>query len=219
MSFVNLARTAVECYPAVRQFIESWLDPAVGAATWLQPEEWFSQGHGITGGQRDLHGIWIPDHTRNGKTYVLTPPPIIADVALEECLKAIHKRTDAYHVFLIPRLYSPLWLHMFYKLSDFIFQLSAGSMHWPSTMHKPLFIGIALPTLSRPPWTLQRTPKVVGLERGMLTVLASGETDGRDLLRELLQIPRRVASLLEDLARKVLCLPRDGEVSSQIDRG
>jgi hypothetical protein len=108
---------------------------------------------------------------------------------------------------------------MFYKLSDFVFLLSPGSMHCPLTMHEPLFIGIPLPTLSRPPWTLQRMPKVVGLERQMRTVLASGENDGRDLLRKLLRIPRQVASLSEDLARKVLRLPREGGVSSQSDGG
>ena len=37
------------------------------------------------------------------------PPPIVADVALEECLKAVHKRTDAYQVFVIPKLYFPAW--------------------------------------------------------------------------------------------------------------
>jgi hypothetical protein len=153
--FVNLPRTLTECHPPIIKFVESWLTPVVGAATWLQPEEWFIEGHGITGGQRDLHRIWIPTHTRNGKAYVLMPPPIIAYVALEECLKAVHKRTDAYHVFLIPRLYPPpLWMQMFYKLSDFIFHLSPGFLHWLAAMHEPLFICIAFPLLSRPPWTL-----------------------------------------------------------------
>jgi hypothetical protein len=53
----------------------------------------------------------------------------------------------------------------------------------------------------------------------MCTVSASSETNGRDLLRELLQIPRWVASLLEDLAREVLHLPTKGEVPSQGDGG
>ena len=37
--------------------------------------------------------------------------------SLEECMKAMHKRTDAFHIFLIPRLFSPTWLRIFYKLS------------------------------------------------------------------------------------------------------
>ena len=67
--------------------------------------------------------------------YIWSPPLVIADVALEECMKAIHKRTDAIYVFVIPRLYSPLWTCMFYKVSDFVFHLSPGSrartsLHW-----------------------------------------------------------------------------------------
>ncbi len=80
--------------------MKSWLDPVLGAATLLQPEEWFIEGHGITGGQKDLPRIWIPTHARNGRAYVWTPPLLIADVALEECHKAVHKRNKAYHVIL-----------------------------------------------------------------------------------------------------------------------
>jgi hypothetical protein len=44
LSFVYVACTAVERHPAMRQFVESWLDPMVGAATWLQLGEWFFEG-------------------------------------------------------------------------------------------------------------------------------------------------------------------------------
>jgi len=70
------------------------------------------EGHGIIGGRRDSHGVWIPVHNKNGAVFVWSPPSVIGDVALEECLKSIHKRPDAFHVFLIPRLYSPLWKAM-----------------------------------------------------------------------------------------------------------
>jgi hypothetical protein len=103
-------------------------------------------------------------HAKNRRTYIWSPPLIIADMALEECMNAVYKQTDAFHVFLIPRLYSPLWTCMFYKQSDFVFQLSPGLRHWPKTMHKPLFIGISLPLLTRSPWTLQKTPLLVGME-------------------------------------------------------
>jgi hypothetical protein len=116
-------------------------------------------------------------HAKNGRAYIGSPPLIIADVALEECMKAVHKWTDAFHVFLIPRLYSPLWSCMFHKLSDFVFQLSPGLWHWPDTMHKPLFIGISLPLLTRSPWTLKQMPLLVGMERKLCQVLSSGEAD------------------------------------------
>ncbi len=154
LSFADLACTAIECHPPIREFVELWLTPVVGASTWLQPEEWLIEGHGMTGGQRDLHGIWTPTHARNRKAYIWMPPPIIADVALEECLKAMHKHTDVYHVFLIPRLYPPPLAVNVLQLSDFVFHLSLGSLHGPATMREPLFVSIALPSLSRPFWTL-----------------------------------------------------------------
>ena len=144
---------------------------------------------------------------------------MIADVALEECLKAVHKRTDAFHIFVIPRLYSPLWLRLFYKLSDFVFRLSPGSNYWPHAMHEPLFVGISLPLSSRPPWTFRRAPLLVAMERELRDVLASGEADGGDIVRKLLRIPGRVASMSEDMARKLLRLPGAGQISTERDGG
>ncbi len=72
--------------------------------------------------------------------------------------QGVHKHTDSYHVFLIPRLHSPLWLCMFYKLPNFVLNIPPGSEYWPSSMHKPLFIGISLPMFSRSPWTLRTMP-------------------------------------------------------------
>jgi hypothetical protein len=151
LSFVDLSRTAIERHPDVLDFVKSWVEPALGESKVLSSKEWFQEGHGITGGKRESRGIWIPHHAADGKAYIWLPLPVIVDIALEECAKAIHKRTDAYHVFLIPRLYSPLWMRMFYKLSDFVFKLPPGSRHWPSSMHEPLFVGISLPLLTRNP--------------------------------------------------------------------
>lgn len=129
-------------------------------------------------GTWDRGGTWHLDTTtcKEWKSlYIWSPPLVIADVALEECMKAIHKRTDAIHVFMIPRLYSPLWTRMIYKVSDFVFHLSPGSRHWPKSMHELLFIGISLPLISRSPWTLRRTPLLVGLEWKLRQVLSTGE--------------------------------------------
>jgi hypothetical protein len=107
LSFVDLSLLAIWQYPKVLDFIQSWMEPDVGKGRVLK-EEWFVEGHGIIGGRKDTHGIWILMHTKNGRAYIWSPPPIIADVVLDECMKAVHKRTDVFHMFLIPRLYSPL---------------------------------------------------------------------------------------------------------------
>ncbi len=90
-SFVDLSRTAIERHPGVLKFVESWVAPVLGKRKVLTPDEWFREGHGIVGGEKDSTGLWIPLHASNGKVYIWTPPPIIADVALEECAKAIHQ--------------------------------------------------------------------------------------------------------------------------------
>ena len=179
LSFIDISKTAIERHPPVLCYINSWagmskLDP-------LTPEEWFVEGHGIIGGEKDHNGIWIPSHAKNGRTYLWTPPPVIADVALEECMKAIHKRTDAYHIFVIPRLFTPKWRRAFLKVCDFHFSLPVGSTHWPLSMHEPLWIRISLPLINKSPWTLQRTPVLVELERDLPEMLTSGKGDERDI--------------------------------------
>ena len=107
---------------------------------------------------------------------------------------------------------------MFYKLSDFVFTLSPGLVHWPRSMHEPLFVGISLPLLSREPWTLRGSPLLVAMERNLRRVLSTGEDNGRDILRELLQTPRRLASLPADMARRVLKMSGNREVPIEGDR-
>ncbi len=176
------------------------------------------EGHGVIGGRADTHGIWIPIHARNGMSYIWSPPPVIADVALEEYLKAIHKLSDAYHIFLVPRLCFPLWLQMFHKFSDFSFHISPGALFWPALMHEPLFVGIALPLLRRKLWSLQQTPLLVGLERKLRGLPDPSNADRQDILHKLLRVPRRFASLQEDLARGMLQVSGDGEVPPSHDR-
>jgi hypothetical protein len=108
---------------------------------------------------------------------------------------------------------------MLYKVSDIVVKLPAGSQHWPSNMHEPLFIGISLPFLSRKPWTLRGMPLLVGLERELHQVLRSGEEDGRDLLYKLLQTPRQLASVSESVARKLLRLSETWKVPVEEDSG
>ena len=134
-------------------------------------------------------------------------------------MKAVHKQTDAFHIFLILRLYSPLWSRMFYKLSDFVFELSPGSRHWPKTMHKPLFVGILLQLISRSPWSLRRTPLLVGLERRLRNVLSTGEAGGRDILCQLLRSPRQLACMSESVAHRMLHMSGVGEVPSESNGG
>ena len=80
LSFVDLARMAIERQPGVLEFVRSWLDPIVGESKCLKPEEWFKEGHGIIGGEKDGNGMWKPCHAEDGRAYIWTPPPVVAGV-------------------------------------------------------------------------------------------------------------------------------------------
>ncbi len=86
-------------------------------------------------------------------------------------------------------------------------------------MHEPLFVGISLPLLTRNPWSLQRMMLLVDLERQLHQVLSSCEEDGGDIMRKLLQTPRQVASMSENVAPQMLQMPEPREVSGEENSG
>jgi hypothetical protein len=155
LSFIDIAQGVLDCQPGLVHNLQDCMNRALNQRMIIQEiGDWFDRGHGILGGSKDQHGVWIPNHAENGRVYLWTTPPVIADVALEECMKATHKRSDAFHIFLIPRLFSPSWIRLFYKLPDFVFTIPIDSPLWPRNMHEPLVVGISLPFIRCNPWSL-----------------------------------------------------------------
>ncbi len=192
----------------------------MGKGKVLVPYQRFREGHGIIGGKMNTHGFLIPMHAKNRCVYIWCPPPIIADITLEECMKSVHKQMDAYHLFLIPRLYTPCG----FACSTSFVTLSFNSLRARAigrTMHKPLFFGNSLPLLCRQPWTLRGIPLLVGLERSLHLhhVLSQGEGDGQDILHKLLLVPRDFASLPEGVACKMLRLSGDQKIPDDEHQG
>lgn len=207
LTFVDLSKSACDRQgPSLLSWIREWtrstdLQP-------LSPEEWFVEGHGIIGGARNAHGIWIPMHEPGSRMHLWAPPPAVADVALEELLKARHKRSDTYHIIVIPRLYTPRWRRLFNKACDFTFSVPPNKKFWSSDMFEPLRVGIVLPFTHHRPWQLKRAPLLVDMERQLREVLRDGDGDGRDILLQLLNLNRRLAALSKGVARAVLRMPR-----------
>jgi hypothetical protein len=57
LSFVDLARTAIERHPRVLDFVKSRDNPILGESKVLDTEEWFQEGHRIVEGKKDTRGI------------------------------------------------------------------------------------------------------------------------------------------------------------------
>lgn len=67
LSFIDLDKSAIDRSKDLLGWIRSWcgvrdIDP-------LTPSQWFEEGHGIIGGHKDKHGVWMPDHEPGGKTH------------------------------------------------------------------------------------------------------------------------------------------------------
>ncbi len=97
----------------------------------------------------------------------------LADIALEEAPKAHHKQTDTIHIFTILRLFSLAWTCLFHKLCEFIVKLPVVSSHWPSRLHEPLPMGVTLPFIRYPPWSLRGMPLLVDMDRRLGKVLGT----------------------------------------------
>ena len=208
LTFVDLAKTAFERQgDSLLNWIREWtqLDDLAP----LTPEGWFVEGHGIIGGELDNHGIWIPKHEGRSCTHLWAPPPAVADVALEELLKARHKRTDTYHIVVIPRLFTPRWRRLFNKACDFAFAVPPNHSFWSTNMFEPLWVGIVLPFTHHRPWELKRAPLLVDMARKLREVLRDGDGDGRNILLQLLKLNKRLAPLSKGVARAVLRMPRE----------
>lgn len=58
LSFIPLHETVIERSEILLDWIREWTNqPALNPMT---PEEWFERGHGISGGEKNVDGIWIP---------------------------------------------------------------------------------------------------------------------------------------------------------------
>ena len=210
MSFIPLHLTALQRSPAMKDWLNSWLG---SHAEFLEPEDWFERGHDISGGETDAKGFWRPRILPG--TFVWSPPPAAAAVALEELRKARIKRQNSLHVVVVPRLLRPEWYKQLYKACDLVFEIPIGSSCWPTNMHEPVVVGIVFPFLSRPPWQLRLTPKMLAVARTMHEMWEDSDMAAGHFLRQLLLEHEKLSAVPTNVVRKLLYLERKRKVSGQ----
>lgn len=213
--FVPIHLSAVDRCSKLKTWIQSFVDDST---EFLTPAEWFHRGHDILPNEFEINldGIKLP-RVRTG-TFVWTPPPCLAEVAIEELRKARHKRTSSQHLFIVPRLMQPTYLKHLHKAADLIISVPVGHPAWPESMFEPLTIAFVFPFLSYRPWQLRGSEGLLEMGRSLLRMWSENIWEDRSVLRELWLYQRELTGLSEKLASEVLQGKRPPSISYQSSR-
>jgi hypothetical protein len=95
---------------------------------------------------------------------VVPPPPAVAEAALEQLAKSIHKRPQHTHLILVPRLMTAYWRKLLGKICTLTFTVPAGTDVWRISQFEPLIVGLYLPLIRHYPWTLKGAPMLDRVE-------------------------------------------------------
>ncbi len=199
LSFVPLHLSAFERHAPIKTWVTSWAGTNV---EFLSPKDWFTRGHDHDGGEIHADGFWRPKVVPG--SFVWSPPPAAADVALEELRKARIKRQQSSHIFICPRIFTPQWLKQLYKVSDLVFVLPVGTIMWPDEMFEPCLIGLTFPFIRCKPWQIQGTPKMYAVARQLRHLWGSPDVDPGTFLRKFFQQYRELDRLPASVVSKML---------------
>ena len=202
LAYVPIHLSAVDRDPNLLNWIRGWCGENDLAP--LEPQDWLWKGQGLDSVMEfNVDGMAFPTRSRQ-RVFLWAPPPCIADIALEYLRESIHKRHDAIHIFIVPKLMTYVWRKILLKTCDLSFYLDAGHDCWKSEMHESIMCGIYLPLLHCYPWTLRRSGSVLEMER-LLSKLPKSEAGTKGtLLRKFLLLTRRFPSMPERMVRKLL---------------
>lgn len=168
----------------------------------LTPEDWYERGHDLNGGYYDTKGFWR-NNIKKGK-YIWAPPPAAADACLEQLRIARLKRQNSFHVIVIPKLMTPLWLRQLWKASDFIFSIEAKHEFWSESNYESLIVGVIFPFLSFPPYCLQRTPRLCDVGRQLSRMYKESDVAQRNFLSKFCTRFKNISSLQESVVLDLL---------------
>ena len=196
--YLPLNLSALDRSPDLKVWLSKW---APKHHIFLTPEQWYIEAHDIR--FRDGSGFTREMYYQSG-TYIWTPPPAAADVALEQLRFARSKRTNSTHIFVVPRLFFTLFRRQLHKEADMILCVPINVSFWPEPMFEPLILAFAFPYSRYKPWKTRRTPKLLSVGRQLQEVWQKEDMDGSDILRKLLLEMGKLPSLSEPMVRKLL---------------
>ena len=202
LSYVPIHLAAVDRSQKLLEWVRSWCGQR--NITPLSPTEWFWEGQGL--GKEawiNCDGQKFPMRSKE-RVFLWCPPPCIADIAVEMLRESVHRRSDALHIIMIPKLMTFSWRKLLLRSCDLSFYMDPGHMCWPDEMFESVMIGIYLPLLPRYPWTFRRSGSVLEMERLLSKLPGSEERTKGTLLRQFLLFTWRLQSMPERLVRELL---------------
>jgi hypothetical protein len=171
----------------------------------LTEKQWLWEGHGLSSEMwTNCDGMKFPVRNTHQDTYLWCPAPVVAAVALEELRKSRHKRPDLTHIFVCPKLMTPLWRKHLLRTCCLSFYVDPGLSHWPDSMHESLLIGIYLPYLPCYPWTFRRSKSVLEVERQLRLMPKVQGGSQSFVLRQFFAFTRKLPTMSEDVVRSML---------------
>jgi hypothetical protein len=204
-NYIPLHMSALERENKLIGWIKKWVTPQLDdkIVKFLEYDGWFEQGHDIVGGRLNEDGVWSPEYEAG--TFVWTPAPAAALVAVEQLRRARSKRELSTHVFIVPRLMCPEWRRQLYRVSDLYLELPFDDTYWPKHKHhEPLIFAVVFPFLSHSPWQLKRSPAFLGMGGLLRRMWKSSKIATWIVLRKLFVQQRKLDSLPEGVVRKML---------------
>jgi len=206
LSFVPLHLSAIHRSAHLLTWARTWIEPTLRQNEKLEilsEEDWFWRAHDIVGGANNADGIWIPKFKPG--IFLWVPPPAAGQFAVEELRAARNKRTQSLHIFLIPRLFTPLWKRQLSRVSDLYLELPFVEGVWDKSIyHEPLTLVFIFPFLTHSPWRLRRSSTFLEMGRMLPRLWKEGNIPPGTLLRQLLSFSRDLESMSKDMVCKML---------------
>ena len=109
--------------------------------------------------------------------FVWTPPPCIADAAVDQLCDSTHIRPENGHIFVCPALMSYLWRKKLRKVADFVFKIPADCRIWSKSQHEHLIVAFVFPHLHRRPWKVRRAKRLLDEVQASLREMWSSDRD------------------------------------------
>ena len=145
LKYLPLHENAIQRHPYLEEELLEWVPKRTRGTDWKLAtiEDWFHEVF------QHPEGSWI-----------WTPPPVLAKVAVEQMCEAKHLFPNSKHLFVCPSIMTGVWRKQLLKVADCQFSLMNGCRHWPEDMFEPLTVALLSPALFQSPWKAGRSPRM-----------------------------------------------------------